>query len=175
MSDKLESVVLEILRLQLPFQYLIKAVLTVNLCRFFSDLVDGSSTKPSTDTINRPSTVVVNPCKPVDSGSRFIFLKTACLETPISSAISLIVLLTHTETGHFSAAPVAEVGDRGHDRKIGVLQHGECGAWGNATQVKFRCLKRADVNIMCDWVVTLPKYQWHEAARGLCCHHAAKA
>lgn len=144
-SDKLESVVLEILRLQLPFQYLIKAVLTVN------------------------------PCKPVDSGSRFIFLKTACLETPISSAISLIVLLTHTETGHFSAAPVAEVGDRGHDRKIGVLQHGECVAWGNAPQVKFRCLKRADVNIMCDWVATLPKYQWHEAARGLCCHHAAKA
>ena len=32
-SDKLESVVLEILRLQLPFQYLIKAVLTVNLYR----------------------------------------------------------------------------------------------------------------------------------------------
>jgi FtsZ-binding cell division protein ZapB len=25
-----------------------------------------------------------------------------------------------------------------------------------------RCLKRADVNIMCDWVVTLPKYQWHD-------------
>lgn len=25
-----------------------------------------------------------------------------------------------------------------------------------------RCLKRADVNIMCDWVVTLPQYQWHD-------------
>lgn len=25
-----------------------------------------------------------------------------------------------------------------------------------------RCLKRADVNIMCDWVVTLPKYQWYD-------------
>ena len=25
-----------------------------------------------------------------------------------------------------------------------------------------RCLKRADVNIMCDWVVTLTKYQWHD-------------
>lgn len=25
-----------------------------------------------------------------------------------------------------------------------------------------RCLKRADVNIMCDWVVTFPKYHWHD-------------
>mgnify|MGYP000419433809 CR=1 FL=1 len=51
------------------------------------------SFSPSTSTINLPSTVAVNPCKLVDSGSRLIFLKTACFDTPISSAICRIVFI----------------------------------------------------------------------------------
>ena len=94
-------------------------VLAVVTAVFSAFLVDGASTKPSTapvnwlsvvdgaisenacfisfspstSTINLPSTVAVNPCKLVDSGSRLIFLKTACFDTPISSAICRIVFI----------------------------------------------------------------------------------